>query len=329
MDPITHAAAGIGLASLSGSKFSICNPLYISSLVASIAPDLDILYRFKGEIAYLKNHRGFSHSIPGLLCTAVLTTALLNIFYPDFSPGLIFLWAVIGALSHTALDLFNSYGVKIFLPFSRRNYSFNLLLIFDPVLMVVFLSLFYLSNSANLSLYSIPVPIGFLLAYLLFRVYVQQRIKAYLGLKYRKRNVSDIIVFPSLFSLFTWNFILETPEEYLIGEIKTYPRGFGLLRKLKKRAAKRNIIDKALNSKLGRLFKEFTPYFYVYSFEKNGMHFVKFLDLRYFNGSDFLHTATAVFDDSFKLIDSIFHPFRKNNNIRIVDETLEFANQSQ
>ena len=60
MDPLTHALAGVLTASFSGEPMSITNPILLGALLGSMAPDLDIVYQTKGDVAYLKNHRGFN-----------------------------------------------------------------------------------------------------------------------------------------------------------------------------------------------------------------------------------------------------------------------------
>lgn len=115
MDPITHAVVGLGTASLSGQDFTLTNPVYLASITGALAPDLDILLRLGGEITYLKHHRGITHSLPGILILSAITTLGICLVLPSQKILQVFLWAFIGGLSHSLLDIFNSYGVKLFL----------------------------------------------------------------------------------------------------------------------------------------------------------------------------------------------------------------------
>lgn len=71
MDNVTHALIGMTANSLLKEK---SRTTFWVSLVASEIPDIDILYRLKGSLDYLLNHRGFSHSLPGLLLAALVIT---------------------------------------------------------------------------------------------------------------------------------------------------------------------------------------------------------------------------------------------------------------
>src|SRR5260370_25849090 len=54
--------------------------------------------------------------------------------------GLLFLYACLAGLSHILLDFTNNYGVRPFWPFSERWYSWDIVFIVEPV-MLVFLTL--------------------------------------------------------------------------------------------------------------------------------------------------------------------------------------------
>jgi inner membrane protein len=54
--------------------------------------------------------------------------------------GLLFLYACAGAVSHILLDFTNNYGVRPFLPFHDRWYSWDIVFIIEPVLHLVLLA---------------------------------------------------------------------------------------------------------------------------------------------------------------------------------------------
>jgi inner membrane protein len=54
--------------------------------------------------------------------------------------GLLYLYALIAALSHILLDFTNNYGVRPFEPFSYQWYSWDIVFIFEPLLYVFFLA---------------------------------------------------------------------------------------------------------------------------------------------------------------------------------------------
>lgn len=72
MDPITHGVVGLAIAAFTGETVSIASPYAMGSLLGAVIPDADIIMQVKGDYSYLKNHRGMSHSIPFIFCTAQL-----------------------------------------------------------------------------------------------------------------------------------------------------------------------------------------------------------------------------------------------------------------
>ncbi|WP_192930101.1 metal-dependent hydrolase [Alkaliphilus pronyensis] len=133
MDPLSHALIGLSLHGLSQGP-SLSNPATIGVIIGAIVPDLDIIARLKGDYVYLKHHRVETHSIPGIIGLSLITTYLLSFLYTSFAFKEVFIWTMIGALSHMFFDLLNSYGVAILYPFNRRMYSLNLIMIYDPVI---------------------------------------------------------------------------------------------------------------------------------------------------------------------------------------------------
>jgi len=132
VDPLTHLATGV-----------ICSQLLpapsrwwaaLAGAIFALLPDLDYFFIFWDRLAFLRYHRGFSHSLVALPLFA-LAGALLGRFLGGprwFKPLLILGVAVI--LSHLLLDLATSYGTQLFSPFSRRRLSLDWIFIIDPYL---------------------------------------------------------------------------------------------------------------------------------------------------------------------------------------------------
>ncbi|MBI5166973.1 MAG: metal-dependent hydrolase [candidate division NC10 bacterium] len=73
MDPITHSLTGLTLSNLGLREVA---PLASTAvLLSSILPDVDYLTNLKGREAYLKHHRGLSHSILGIAILCRRTTS--------------------------------------------------------------------------------------------------------------------------------------------------------------------------------------------------------------------------------------------------------------
>ncbi len=109
-------------------------------VVAANAPDFDAVSFFMGSPTYILWHRNITHSLVGLPFMALLTIAIVRVlgrrairWWPAF------LIAVIGVASHLILDLTNSYGVRLLLPFSSHWFHWDIAPIFDIGLWAILL----------------------------------------------------------------------------------------------------------------------------------------------------------------------------------------------
>jgi inner membrane protein len=116
--------------------------------LAAEAPDLDVIGNFKGAVFGFAHHRGFTHSFVGI---ALVSAAVVGFMYlvwhlhgrktndRALSPrwGLLFLYSYFAGLTHIVLDFTNNYGVRPFWPFSEKWYSWDIVFIVEPVLLIV------------------------------------------------------------------------------------------------------------------------------------------------------------------------------------------------
>ena len=140
MDNLTHSLVGLAAAKAGLERWS---PMATAVCVlASNAPDIDILAIFGGRWFYLHNHRGLTHSIIGTLALALLIPVL---FYAGDSLyakirrrerrvkfRALILASLILSASHPLMDWTNNYGVRPLLPWSGRWYYGDLCFIADP-----------------------------------------------------------------------------------------------------------------------------------------------------------------------------------------------------
>lgn len=311
MDPITHVLAGTLIASFSGNQLSIADPIFLAAILGSLAPDGDIIYQVKGDMAYLKKHRGFSHSFIGFAVISAGIAGLLKLIFPETAFITLFFWAFLGNLSHGFLDYLNSYGAQLFWPLNKKRINLGILTIFDPILFLLMLvSVFgQMVNSPLREIGSIGV-----LLYLLFRLYM--RYKAHLKIRERFPSVKKIVVLPSVVSIWNWHFLLENHNKITVGEVRFLSWTMKIRRSFRKHK-NNSFIQVAINSKLGKLFQEFTPIFHVDYKRKNNRHFVNFIDLRYYVRNDFMHHATGIVDENNNLMEGIFQPYSKDRKIKI------------
>src|ERR1035438_1368003 len=127
----------------------------LTMVLAAEAADVDVVWEFKGSIAALQHHRGITHSFVGVPFIAVAVLVLVYLSHrlkrrlrpprarsseaPPLLPirwGYLYFCAVVAALSHLLLDYTTAYGIRLFEPFNFRWYSWDIVYIIEPVMLL-------------------------------------------------------------------------------------------------------------------------------------------------------------------------------------------------
>ncbi len=319
MDPITHGLVGVAISAFSGDAVSIESSITIGAMLGAMSPDLDFVIRlFKDDAAYLEHHRGKSHSVPYLAGFSVVITLLLSqVGFTGFNFFATLMWTFLGALSHTGLDILNSYGAKLF----KKKVKASILTLYDPVITMV--GLFYILNGKNSHLELI---LGVLLitSYLMIRNFsrknAEKRLKDYFNEQY---SVFDILVIPSLKAFYKWDFVARTSTYDIVGQFNPW---MVLNKKVECIKIKRTFevedqsyFDLFKSSTVGKMFTQFSPNLHIKVMrDSDNEHLVlRATDLRYFNRSEFMHHATLVLDKDHNFISSQLHPYKLKKIIPI------------
>jgi membrane-bound metal-dependent hydrolase YbcI (DUF457 family) len=117
----------------------------VALLLASNAPDIDIVATAGGGLKYLEWHRGPSHGLPGVVGLGLVTAGLVWMGQrivdrtggPDDAP----FWTLtgvstLGVLLHVLMDLPTPYGTRLFSPLEWHWYALDLMPIIDIYLLV-------------------------------------------------------------------------------------------------------------------------------------------------------------------------------------------------
>jgi len=313
MDPVTHAAVGLSIALMSGEPLAASNPAIIACVAGAIIPDGDIIMQLKGDYSYLKNHRGMSHSIPMMFVYSGIITGLLLMVFNGIAFWNIFPLALLGCFSHIALDVTNSYGAQVLWPLSRRHITFDLLLVYDPILIIL-----CLINILPYTRGMIPpyMTVFIFACYLILRRIMKKLAQdiAYQNLSYKYKS-EYFRIMPSMIGLIKWHFVLYTGRRKIIGEVNIFPRRFRII------DIKKNIDTElykiAMDTPIAMFFEKFTPIFHVECEKTEDNYEFEFIDLRYYISKDFLHHATAVINRDLEVVTSMFHPYRKTRNVEV------------
>jgi inner membrane protein len=144
LDNLTHSLFGLTVARTRLGRAG--RGTTVALLLASNAPDIDIVTTAGGAASYLKWHRGPTHGPLGVIALACIVALLVRggrrLFdRENREPGASFLalWAVsiVGVLFHILMDLPTSYGTRFLSPFSWTWFSEDWMPIVDIYLLVI------------------------------------------------------------------------------------------------------------------------------------------------------------------------------------------------
>ena len=149
MDSFTHALTGAVIAKALDDK-KVGNWGTVAGLAMGIFPDSDFVLGLFNRQFHLQYHRGFTHSILGAAILAVLLAAITYFVgkradppkksSPALDARWLFLVCLIALEGHALMDFTNAYGTRIFLPFSSRWYAWDIMFIFDPLLLTILIA---------------------------------------------------------------------------------------------------------------------------------------------------------------------------------------------
>jgi membrane-bound metal-dependent hydrolase YbcI (DUF457 family) len=130
MDNITHTLIGVGLAKAGLSqRYGRGTTLLLA--IASNIPDIDVAVLFSSNPLAFLWRRTPTHSVLGASIIAVLLAAFFRWIYPNLSWRAVIGLSVLGIVGHVFADLWNSYGVVMFWPFSWRRVDLSWVFIID------------------------------------------------------------------------------------------------------------------------------------------------------------------------------------------------------
>ncbi len=174
MDIVHHTCiGGIGFVALSAQGQELAG---LGFLVGSVFPDLDVAFIAAGKRFYLKRHQGPTHS---LLLAPFYAAALAAI--PAWQIGwnwVLFLGLYTGLTVHVLLDVFNTFGIQLFWPLTKRRYCLDAVFFIDAVAWTLTAGFFAVVTATRVS----PgfVAIGYAVLFVMYgcaKLILQRRIK--------------------------------------------------------------------------------------------------------------------------------------------------------
>lgn len=306
MDTGTHVVMGIGLGGIAtldpavGSNPSLAHAVMLSTLIGSQAPDIDTILKLKNNAVYIRNHRGFTHSIPAVAAWSLLIPGILYLFFPEADFFHLWLWSFIAVVLHVFVDIFNAYGTQAVRPFSKKWVAFGIINTFDPFIFfshITAILIWYAGGHPGftfLALYLI------LAGYYVLRISMQQQIKQKLHKKYS--DIEEIIISPTM-KFKQWRIAVKTKSSFHVG--RSMDGNLVMLDTFNRVPVPDSDIMKAARKDDNlSAFLSFSP---VYKWEVDTYkdHYeVKFIDLRYRSKGHYPFVAIVRMDKELEILSS-------------------------
>ncbi|MGE5397470.1 MAG: metal-dependent hydrolase [Chitinophagales bacterium] len=309
MDNVTHGLMGLVAAGLLNNyaipakgvnMINEKKAVFWTALIASEIPDIDILYRFTSDAAYLNMHRGLSHSIGGILFLALAVALMVRIIYPSIRAKRLLMVSLICISLHVLLDLLTSYGTQVLYPFDHTRFALDVLPIVDIYLLILLVAslAFLMSRSAKLG----PATfIAFLVfAYISARTGMHWYAYQQVGSQLPAEKKVQLAVIPGLFNPFSWQYIAKTTSSYVTGDVS--------LDGIEKTTREYPIIPgdtnayAALKTPAAHIFLSFARFPYITCQQYSSYKVVSITDLRYLSKNHALFLVQVKIDQNQKVI---------------------------
>jgi inner membrane protein len=304
MDNLTHTLTAVAISQTGLNRKTRFATLTL--VLAANAPDIDVLAGLKGSITYLKYHRGIAHSCLGITVLSIILWGLIYWMGSKVKPkpGLplnrrwLLLAALLGTGSHLLLDFTNAYGVRPFLPFSARWYAWDIMPIFDPLLLA--LLIMGLAVPWLLRLVSEEVGarrprlvpgaifcLGAMVALWGIRDLAHRRALSILDSHtYSGAAAQRLSALPVTLNPFTWTGVVETDTSFHVVRVNALdasglPEEIGTFEKPQSSPA----LEAAMKTRSGKIFLDFARFPWAQVEESEEGYQVSIRDLRFFHAA--------------------------------------------
>jgi inner membrane protein len=153
LEPVTHFLTGACMGRAGFNRKSAFATL--TMVLAAEAADLDVLWGIRGRIEAFQHHRGITHTFIATPVVAAVTVGFVYLLSRwrrlsgeprilrsklPLRWGYLFWLAWLSALSHILLDYTTAYGIRMLAPFDWRWYSWDIVFIIEPVILLVLIA---------------------------------------------------------------------------------------------------------------------------------------------------------------------------------------------
>ncbi|HET7292151.1 MAG TPA: metal-dependent hydrolase [Vicinamibacteria bacterium] len=219
MDNITHTLTGVllGRMGLEGRSPGAM----LSLVIASNLPDADLLFSLQGPETYLAHHRDVSHSVVGAPLLAMGLAGAVSRFKKDARALPLFFVSLAAIACHVSMDLWTSYGTRVLAPFDRTFYTWDLVFIVDPWLLLLLLVALLAAHRLDRPAPVARIALGLVLAYVGVRAVLHDRAleAGLLSVPSGPASVARAAALPTPLSPLRWRYLADVGDAYYLGDV--------------------------------------------------------------------------------------------------------------
>ncbi len=285
-------------------------------LLGAEIPDIDVVVRyFGGDVAYLRKHRGPTHGLVVLPLEALAITVALRLVWPDTPLWPIFLWTLVGCLSHVISDFGNDYGTQGLWPFSRRWIAWDLIPIIDIWMLLIIGAGWALTGLLPVGRQAVFAGVWIALGlYVAARYALRTRAMRLVRDRFPLSEscgqavpcspdwpAERITLHPTLFSLNAWRYVVQEPDVYLTGLVWALPGRVGKPERSRNHGDR--LVHASLQAGMVSAFAEWVRRPRVEVRRQRDLYEVRWSDMRYETDGLSPFTAYAWLDERLNVLD--------------------------
>ena len=251
MDNLTHSLVGWLIARAAPGP-TVPRAAALSVIAANI-PDLDIVTLFD-PAAYLVYHRHITHSVVAIPFMAALAVCGVNAWgrrasgmerWREWALAL----ASVG--SHVGLDMMNSYGMRLWLPFSAEWSSWDLFFIIDPLIWALLGASVLVARRWPVRRAAARLGLAALVAYGFTSLWIRNGIEARVArMEIAGEAPTELRLFPAPWTILDWGAYVRTDS----GQFYLDPASGGFTRLAPPGA---QVLDELRATRLGSAYLQF------------------------------------------------------------------------
>jgi len=233
MENLTHSLTGVMLSRAGLNQ--LCPRATLLLVICSNIPDADSVTALLGSVAYLDYHRHLTHA----LVMVPLMTLLPVLFVRWLERGKPFPWmmamlvGMVGTMAHIGMDAWNSYGVRLLLPFSGEWFGMDAVMVVDIWMLFVLgmaLAAPWLSRLVGSEIGAKQTSSGrgwaifallFLMAWSGGRWILHERaVETLAARRYGGQEPLRVAAWPTAFNPFRWTGYVSTEDAWLLHDVR-------------------------------------------------------------------------------------------------------------